>query len=75
MHAGEEGIEGGAVAGESWTGVPNMPGRWLLPLEAGSQPRLNLPLPLTDRPPAITDGSVRRQPDNLSGRRRQILGV
>jgi hypothetical protein len=57
-HAGEEGMEGGAVGGESWTGAPNMPGRRLLPLEAGSQLRLNLPVPLTHRPPAITDGCV-----------------
>ena len=52
-----------------------MPGRWLLPLGAGSQPRLNLPTPLTAQPPAITDGSVRRQPDNLCSRRRYILGM
>jgi hypothetical protein len=52
-----------------------MPGRWLLPLGAGSQPRLNLPTPLTAQPPAITDGSVRRQPDNLCSRRRYILGA
>jgi len=51
-----------------------MPRRWLLPLGAGSQPRLNLPTPLTAQPPAITDGSVRRQPDTLCSRRRYILG-
>jgi hypothetical protein len=54
---------------------PKMPGRWLLPLGAGSQPRLNLPTPLTAQPPAITDGSVRRQPDNLCSRRRYIPGA
>jgi hypothetical protein len=52
-----------------------MPGRWLLSLEAASQPRLNLPVPRTAQPPAITDRSVHRQPDNLSSRRRQIVGV
>jgi hypothetical protein len=39
---------------------PTMPGRWLLPLGAGSQPRLNLPVPLTAQPPPITGGSVPR---------------
>src|SRR5215468_1811327 len=43
-------------------------------LSAGSQPRLRL-VPLTLQPPAITDGSVRRKPDNLYSRRRQIFGV
>src|SRR5215831_1167769 len=43
-------------------------------LSAGSQPRLRL-VPLTLQPPAITDGSVRRKPDNLYSRRRQILSV
>ena len=43
-------------------------------LSAGSQPRLRL-VPLTLQPPAITDRSVRRKPDNLYSRRRQIFGV
>ena len=41
---------------------------------AGSQPRLNLPVPLAARPPAITGGSVPRQPDNLCSQRQQIIG-
>jgi hypothetical protein len=41
---------------------------------AGSQPRLNLLVPLAARPPAITGGSVPRQPDNLCSQRRQIIG-
>ena len=61
-------------SGEIWTGVPEHARSVASPARAGRQPRLNPPVPLTAQPPAITDGSVHRQPDNLCSRRKQIVG-